>query len=301
MLKNILIMNDRLVYLNKDFAYSFKNENALIEILKLTNKEMEERAFYDENMVIDMLTIKSICRKYKESNLFLALTFDDSIDPKNDRYKKAVDNLLQATLDYIKETNSEEKLNNPNNLVKKSLTVVDDLMSFLPPKISIIGYDQTGKTNIAKLVLEGKVPEKYIETTGLETYEGKLFDFPLLIWEISDDVGEDLWSKYIKASDALVVVLDSTMENAKETKNMIEKTAKDLPHAELLIVANKQDKEDALIIEQMEKTLGYKVFPFSANKEENAKLIQEQVAKLIELKSEHLDYSTESYVVNRND
>ena len=53
--------------------------------------------------------------------------------------------------------------------------------------------------------------------------------------------------------------------------------------------------------EKLEKIMGQRVIPFNATDFGNARLIQEQTAELLEIVSDELDYTDESYVIQRND
>ena len=83
MLKNITIMIDNSTYMNKDYAITFKNPEALNRLLQDINEEITARNLIEEEMVIDILTLKIICYKIIEPiPLFTALTFDDSTKPE---------------------------------------------------------------------------------------------------------------------------------------------------------------------------------------------------------------------------
>ena len=305
MLKNITILKGKDTYFNKDFAFAFKDPEALQQMLKMIDKELTLRGFYDEELVIDIITLKIICYKMTDPfPLLVALTYDDSslpeqIIPKLQKLLKVIRNFLGKK--KITEDNIPENI---NELFESQCSpLIEDLIKVRPAKISIVGFDFVGKSSICEMIQNGKIPRKYKETTLMEHHKAKLFGMPLLIWDIPDqgDISEKVWSSFILGSDAVIIVLDSTKENVMESKAMVEVTDKIIPHAELLIVANKQDSDDALKPEEIEDILGTKVFPFEANKAENSMLIQIQTAKLLEIKAEGIDYSEEDFIIQRND
>ena len=126
-------------------------------------------------------------------------------------------------------------------------------------KIGIIGYDFVGKSSITEMIKSGSIPGKYKVTTQLKKYKAKLFGMPILLWDIPDqgDLSEKVWQSFILGSDAVILVLDSTKENAEESKLMVEITDRIIPNAELLIVANKQDSSDSL---KPEEIVTYRTF-----------------------------------------
>lgn len=306
LLKNITILKGEEIYLHKDFAVSFRNPEVLPQMLKNIDEELTSRGFYEEDLVIDIITLKIICYKMKNPiPLFISLTYDDSslpeqIFPKMHKILKILRTFLEKTGVSTAGKISEE---NKKLLDSKCSPLIDDLLMLRPAKISVIGYDFVGKSHITEMIKSGKMPKKYKETTQLKKYKADLFGMPILLWDIPDqeDISQQVWQSFILGSDAVILVLDSTQKNAEESKLMVEITDKIIPHAELLIVANKQDSDDSLKPEEIENIIGNKIFPFVANKPENSILIQKQAARLLEIKAEGIDYSREDFIIQRND
>jgi len=305
LLKNITILRGDEIYLNKDFALSFRDPEVLPQMLKFIDEEVTSRGFYEEDLIIDIITLKIICYKMKNPiPLFISLTYDDSSLPEQIIPK--IHKILKILRTFLEKTKiSEEKISEENKklLDSKCAPLIDDLLMLRPAKISIIGYDFVGKSSITEMIKSGSIPRKYKETTGLKKYKAKLFGMPILLWDIPDqgDISENVWQSFILGSDAVILVLDSTKENAEESKLMVEITDKIIPMAELLIVANKQDSKDSLKPEEIENILGSKIFPFDASKPENSILIQKQAARLLEIKAEGIDYSKKDFIIQRND
>ena len=305
LLKNITILRGNETYLHKDFAVSFRNPEVLPQMLKILDEEVTSRGFFEEYMVIDIITLKIICYKMKNPiPLFIALTYDDSSLP--DQIMPKMHKILDILKVFIEKTNlSAEGISEENKklLESKCSKIIEDLLMLRPAKVSVIGYDFVGKSSIIEMIKNGNTPRKYKETTHLKNHKAKLFGMPILLWDIPDqgDISEKVWQSFILGSDAVILVLDSTKENAEESKLMVEVTDKIIPNAELLIVANKQDSDDSLKPEEITKILGSKVFPFVANNPENSIVIQTQAAKLLEIKAEGIDYTKEDYIIQRND
>jgi signal recognition particle receptor subunit beta len=305
LLKNITILRENETYLNKDFAVSFRNPEVLPQLLKNIDEELTSRGFYEEELIIDIITLKIICYKMKNPiPLFVSLTYDDSSLP--DQILPKMHKILKILRTFLEKTNiSADKISEDNKklLESKCSPLIEDLIMLRPAKISIIGYDFVGKSSITEMIKSGSIPRKYKETTQLKKYKAKLFGMPILLWDIPDqgDISEKVWQSFILGSDAVILVLDSTKKNAEESKLMVEITDKIIPMAELLIVANKQDSNESLPPEEIENIIGGKIFPFEGNKAENSILIQKQAAKLLEIRAEGIDYSKKDYVIQRND
>lgn len=305
MLKDITVLRGNEVYLHKEFAISFKNSEVLPQLIKYFDEEVTSRGFYDEDLVIDIITLKIICFKIKTPiPLFFSLTYDDSslpeqITPKLHKLIKIVTKFL-AKCDISDESLSEKQRQDLEAVCSSNIS---DLLKLRPAKISVIGYDFTGKSSICEMLQSGSIPRKYKETTHLKKYNTELFGMPILLWDIPDqgDISDNVWRSFILGSDAVIIVLDSTRENVLESKMMVELTDEIIPYAELLIIANKQDSEEALEPKEIEKILQCKVFPFIANDSKNSNIIQKQTAKLLEIKAEGIDYSKDDYIIQRND
>ena len=305
MLKDITVLRGNEVYLHKEYAISFKNPEVLPQLLKSIDEEVTSRRFYDENLVIDIITLKIICYKIKTPiPLFFSLTYDDSslpeqITPKLHKLIKVITNFLTKN-DISGDKLSAEK---KEDLEAACSSTINDLLKLRPAKISVIGYDFTGKSSICEMLHKGSIPQKYKETTHLEKYKMELFGMPILLWDIPDqgDISDNVWRSFILGSDPVILVLDSSKENTVESKKMIELTDEIIPHAELLIIANKQDSEEALKPKEIEDILQCKVLPFIAADSKNISIIQIQTAKLLEIKAEGIDYSKEDYIIQRND
>ena len=305
LLKNITILRGNETYLNKDFAVSFRNSEVLPQLLKDIDEELTSRGFYEEDLVIDIITLKIICYKMKNPiPLFVSLTYDDSSLPE--QILPHMHKILKILRNFLEKTNiSPDKISEDNKklLDSKCSLSIDNLLMLRPAKISVIGYDFVGKSSVTEMIKSGSIPRKYEETTHLKKYKAKLFGMPILLWDIPDqgDISEKIWQSFILGSDAVILVVDSTQKNAEESKLMIDITDRIIPHAELLIVANKQDLDDSLKPEEIVNILGSKVLPFVANKIENSILIQKQAARLLEIKAEGIDYSKKDLIIQRND
>lgn len=291
MLKNITIKDKEKTYFNKDFAASFKDSDALTRVLQDIEKEMDTRGFFEEETIIDMLTIKTICYMVKDMNsLFIALTFDDSIKPDS------VSGKLQSFISDIKSA-----INSGGNIESKCLDMADELNLLRPVKISVVGFGPVGKTSICKVLKGDEPPKTHVPTNVITKMDAKLYNLPITVWDFPVNSNDRLFKNLLLGSDGVILVSDSTAADVGDINKIIQLTDDVIPHAELLIVANKQDVDGAIPANDLASKLKHKVMPFSALDKNQASSLRQQVAYLLELKNAELDDSIENYVINRND
>ncbi|WP_371805060.1 Rab family GTPase [Candidatus Lokiarchaeum ossiferum] len=299
MLKNVTIIGEKKSVYSKDIAFSFITPDFLSNFMININEEMTARKYFNQETVLDLLSVKIICYKILEPfPLFFALTYDDSIVPE--KFYPTLHSVIEKTLDFLKDKKPEILQKEPTAFKKPFEKLVDFAMENRPPKISILGYNGVGKTSICNYI-EGIKPEKLLPTMNIERHSFRLFNIPIILWDFSDEIPENMVQKFLLGSDAVIIVLDSTKKNAKDSLHLLNLTKKTVPHAELIIVGNKQDQKKAESIEKLEKLMNHRIIPFNATNFANARLIQEQTAELLEICCEELDYTDESYVVQRND
>ena len=129
-------------------------------------------------------------------------------------------------------------------------------------KILMLGLDNAGKTTILYQLKMGETV-KTIPTNGLniETIEYKKVLFT--IWDVGgQDKIKVTWKHYYQNTDGLIFVVDSNDQNrindaAGELKKLLaEEKLKNCP---VLVLANKQDLNGALVPGEVTKRLGLEV------------------------------------------
>ena len=137
--------------------------------------------------------------------------------------------------------------------------VSDEIFKELRPKIALIGFSGVGKTTITRLIRAEDIPMRHVPTITGDVATIKIGHINLYLWDFAgQEKYSFVWNKFIKGADAVVLILDSTSKNVKESKFFIELIRKEEPHAKISIVANKQDLPDSLPAEEIERELGYK-------------------------------------------
>jgi GTPase SAR1 family protein len=92
----------------------------------------------------------------------------------------------------------------------------------------------------------------------------------MYLWDLAGQVRyAEVWAQFMRGSDVIVLIVDSTEQNVYESRFFTELCRKEAPYARLAVVANKQDLPGAMNIEQISDVLdcgiyGYRVTPLVA-------------------------------------
>lgn len=148
--------------------------------------------------------------------------------------------------------------------------LVDETVTSLPVKVSLIGFGGVGKTTLQKLVSEGKPPQDYNPTFWGDRVilRGEAFaNFTVSLFDLG---GQDRfigsWPQLIARSEVAIIVTDSSQEGVQRTKDIVLPLVKEkLPYSRAVAMANKQDLPGALKPEEIEKILGLKTFGMVGN------------------------------------
>jgi len=126
-------------------------------------------------------------------------------------------------------------------------------------KIAVVGLDAAGKTTMLNFLRFEKNIET-LPTIGVNVEVLKRKNVNLSIFDLGGQLHfRNLWGTLMKGASAIIFVIDSAdRERFEEAKAELWKVLLDpnYPEAPLLIVANKQDKEGAMSIEELIKKLG---------------------------------------------
>jgi small GTP-binding protein len=163
--------------------------------------------------------------------------------------------------------------------------IADEVFGELPAKIAIIGASGVGKSTITALSQFERIPEKHIPTITCDVDEIVVGGAQKIY--LHDTGGQEqfgfLWGRWIKGSDGIIIVVDSTPANLEESKFFVEMIKKEAPKTAAVIIANKQDLPGALPHEQIEQELGYKTYPMVGIDYANREQILNIFADLIKL------------------
>ncbi len=149
--------------------------------------------------------------------------------------------------------------------------IIEKLHRALSPKISIVGYSGVGKTTICNLIQGFDIPMEHIPTinsvvdhVGQGSSIFKLWDFA------GQERYEFLWDKFLKGSDAVLIIIDSSDEYCHRNVKFLELVKKNVRYANVAIIANKQDLPNAKSLSEIGEIMkGHNVYSMIANNIDN--------------------------------
>ncbi len=135
-------------------------------------------------------------------------------------------------------------------------------------KIALVGEGGVGKTTTLNLLMGKTPPKQYIPTIALamETIENIHFaNYSLVIWDFAgQERFRRLWKFYFKGADIVFLLTDSTLRNILISKDMYQMIRRDAPNVPIVVIANKQDKPNALDPSIIERIIGTETHPMVA-------------------------------------
>ena len=163
----------------------------------------------------------------------------------------------------------KEKCTNPKELYAAFRAAIDEII-VTPVKISLVGYGGVGKTTILKLIRGETPPKEYKPTLAPEitTIEGAMEgtvetanvgNVRVIVWDFAgQEQFRALWNLWMRGSDIVILVTDSTYENVVKTKFLLDLIREWAPHIKVIAFANKQDLPEAMKPEEVSEILGIK-------------------------------------------
>ena len=135
-------------------------------------------------------------------------------------------------------------------------------------KIALVGEGGVGKTTTLNLLMGRPPPKQYIPTIalGMETIENIHFaNYSIVIWDFAgQERFRRLWKFYFKGADIVFLLTDSTLRNILISKDMYQMIRRDAPNVPIVVIANKQDKLNALDPSIIERIIGAETHPMVA-------------------------------------
>jgi small GTP-binding protein len=130
-------------------------------------------------------------------------------------------------------------------------------------KLSFIGSAGVGKTTLIKLLTEQVIPKTHNPTIGLDFDKLEFGGYNISLWELGGQKQfQFMWNDFIKGSNFICVVSDSSENNIAETKKILDDFK--LLRDKMLVIANQQDKNGALTPTEIQERLGVETIPMIA-------------------------------------
>ena len=240
MLRQIyIILNDNIIY-QRNYAKGL--EDSLFSNVFLNIKKSAFSKFAEETATYDFFTYK--LSYIVEKSLHLIALFVTGLGDDFKNIKPQLEKFKREFLDFY---GDNIKNNNPTIIPDVLDPIVDSIHRNLKPKISIVGFSGVGKTTTTKLIKSEEIPMQHIPTITGEVATIKIGKLHFFLWDFAgQDQFDFLWEKFIRGSDAVLLMTDSTLENLEKSRYFFELVNKVIPYARLAVIANKQDLPDAL-------------------------------------------------------
>jgi len=164
---------------------------------------------------------------------------------------------------------------------------VDSLHRALRPKISLVGFSGVGKTTTTRLIKAEEIPMKHVPTITGDIATIKIGKLHFHLWDFAgQEQFSYLWNNFIKGSDAVLLITDSSLENVEKSKFFLELIKEEAPEAHTAVIGNKQDLPNALKSDQIEKILRIKTYAMVAVDQNNRTKMIQIIADILEMNTE---------------
>ena len=164
---------------------------------------------------------------------------------------------------------------------------IDSIHRNLRPKISLVGFSGVGKTTITRLIKAEEIPMQHIPTITGDIATIKIGKLHFHLWDFAgQEQFSYLWNNFIKGSDAVLLITDSTLVNVEKSKFFLELIKEQAAQAHTSVIGNKQDLDDAMKPEQIEKILGLKTYSMIAKDSGNRDKMITIIADILEMSAE---------------
>ncbi|MEM3511128.1 MAG: ADP-ribosylation factor-like protein [Candidatus Jordarchaeales archaeon] len=262
MIRNIEILdsNGRLMFMKKYGVSGISDEvfdDFIVNLAKTISRANLDGA-------VEYMNLKRTRLYYSNVDKMVFIFEADKNDDLNEMKTKMRNIIHQFTADY---SGLIQNWNGASSAFESFNEKVDELTTTLL-KLSLIGFSGVGKTTILKLVREEELPREHIPTigVGIKGVKGAMIgNTQLVCWDLAGQERFKMtWDKFIKASSLIVIVTDSTLENAVKSRFFVRLIKEEEPEANVVALANKQDLPNALPPEKVEEILGVKTYGFVA-------------------------------------
>ncbi|MHA1241311.1 MAG: ADP-ribosylation factor-like protein [Promethearchaeota archaeon] len=279
MLRQVYILKEGTIIYEKDFGKVLSFEN-LQSIYQEINGEVS-RGLIDDFGNTHFFKYRIIYTVDTELDLLFIfiIGFNDDIETVKRELKKLKTEFLVSFGDILD--------NLDLSLLELFDPMIESIHKKIRTKISLVGFSGVGKTTITRLISAGLIPE-----THIPTITGKVSTIKIgkLVFHLWDFAGQEqfsyLWSDFIFGSDAVLLITDSSLENVEKSRYFIELIKDQTPNAHAAAIANKQDRENALSVEKIEKILGIKAYSMIAIEPNNRDKMIQIVADILQMNTE---------------
>jgi len=165
--------------------------------------------------------------------------------------------------------------------------VVESIHKNLRPKVSLIGFSGVGKTTITNLIMEKKIPTQHVPTINGRISTLRMGKLAFSLWDFAgQEQFSHLWNNFIKGSDAVLLITDSSLENIEKSKFFLDLIKKNVPDAHAAVIGNKQDLPEAIPAADIERHLNLKAYSMVATDPDNRNKMITILGDILEISPE---------------
>lgn len=282
MLRKIIIFKGKAIIYEKEYGKSLPEET----IYPLIDSLRDYLSHFDVDVTnfMQVINFKLAFATHREYDILFVMVADPT--DKDDTVKEEIEFIRHKFLNKCRDPLMEGSTD-----PERYEAIQDDVTtskSELRPKISLVGFSGVGKTTITKLIKEEEIPMRHIPTITGYISEIIVEDFEFYLWDLAGQVRyAEVWAQFMRGSDVIILITDSTESNVYDSRFFIELCRKEAPFARFAVVANKQDLPGALSVEKIAEVLdcgkyGYITVPLVAIDTDNripvVKLLAETAA-----------------------
>ncbi len=264
---------------NKNFGKAVPTE----EFSKLYHQIIEEisRGIGIEQDNFDYIKFKIVFMH--DENLGLMFLFITDINDDLSRTRKQLATLREEFLDTF-----GDNIENLDPALMEILDpIIDSVHRNLKTKISMVGFSGVGKTTSTNLICASEIPSVHIPTITGKISTVKIGKLYFHLWDFAgQEQFSYLWNDFIKGSDAVLIITDSSLENVEKSRFFIELVKDHAPYAHVAVIGNKQDLPNALSVDKIERILGLKTYSMIAIDPNNRDKMIQIIADILGISSD---------------
>jgi small GTP-binding protein len=156
----------------------------------------------------------------------------------------------------------------------------------MPPIVSFVGYSGVGKTTLINLLRTKEISmEEQPKISGsIAILKVGRFQFHLRDFVGDEKIGF-LWNGFMRGSDSILIITDSTEANINDSRFFLNKIEEEVPYAYTAVIGNKQDSVEALDTSSIKDSIGLNTYPMNALDPQNREKMIYALSEILEIKN----------------